>query len=1723
MDKTYDFEDKQSAGNAFHEVSLQNMFNGGDFSFGDLNLSGFQGPSAYDQDAIRRNAKFTALTKAADSEDPLGEYEKIFQMMEQQSALYDRHEQERKARMDRIRRGASEMAMIQSGNPELTNQLRDASATMLAEEQANKYPLEKDAAEALNKLWGTDDPELIDKWQQQHALGGTEAQIEFNRRQLAIMSEIERVQAPIEERGMFWNVINGIMDIAPYFVLPIKDATSRVDNVPIEGHSPSIFDNFIAGGRQKRENAVLMGMTMSPEEFDKLLPEVMDEWKRQSRDAIWLGKLNRGQYLMRLHEALENPNSSTIDLLNAVDATVVGGIVFNTGRRVGRISSALRMNGAIKESSEYLAKAINVAEEEGMNAATRKLGATFDELIDEVPASALNESGEQGIGVGIEAASRAERGRELLESLWKMRGGSPLDVRRLNPAEQEKAFEEVQRIWQKRLGRKIEDIKIVNPTKGSGIDSPTMQLFLGGVDGPFKTLAGARRFAKSIGIGEAGVELRVPGEYIGDAVKVPYRLRGAAADETILSVREGIEGGYATNKFTVDPTPNDWEAAVNLHAKTKKDPKVLITRDGNPILSLDPNQTWDDFIRQTGVNREDVGRLWYNPEKVGKDGYYNPGKPIESARRAIDPETNKLGFTLFDKMSKGTIEGGIEKNVGDPYYYVRVDAPVNEQGFFDPITDVKSLWGFSRFVLGGAQLSSKDVFGLSVLGIARRNALVTMLNKQVSPVFQALSKAERKHLNTIVKLGDKEAKWFNDTEVTSMYHREFPEANAKNFLKAYKTMVAVNDIEYFLRNSELYSIKNALGFQTIKFNNVRFNKGVDEVNGRVYHDPSEARPEGRIYDATDDTHFTRTDIDQKPYSPAEQKRLGKMLIELDEPIEVIGPGGNVIKVPNVLVDKAEVTVKRLRTDQINYRKGGHRIYGPRVKFFAKQAQIHTQPDTQERLLLNPRTFIGGESKVDVQRWVQKMEDARDIYARYKNGELKRRGMQNLLSQKLGKEQAQKFILDMDEGKMHYDVPFEVVYDRGLPSEYAKGRFNTSNVDEMPGTFSHANTSGRLYYSPKSKEVLTDPFGEELPTMDVFETLDKSLMNVANITGLGPYKTRAMEKWVSTYGHILDVDPKAPLGRKFQAPFKTGQDPVLEKAAEQQRMVVRRVLNWMTPEDRMFQEHQRTFMEYFDEKMANTGWINDATRRNINKAINYTVHSRPADFLRGIAFDMKLGLFNIGQFPMQISTMLAATSISPIHGMEGMNLTFFSRVMGPERFRAYFERVGTRQFGYETADDLIEMLDAMHNSGWLEVGKTHSLINDYGSAVYNLTGNKVQDFREAGRFFFYEAERWNRTIAFHIAWKDVMKANPALKTGSQAFMEKVMARSETLSMNMTEASSAAWQKGLASIPTQFWAYQIRMMENIVEGFVKGGKGNSLTRMEAFRLMTGQYIAYGTAGLPFFGGFIQDTINDTRGEAANYDKSVLDFFSERGALDTLIYAMTDGSVDVAYSRRAGTGFFVSDIMKELVNQGHYGETSTAEFLTGASGSIWLTMSGDFIDVYRAGLAEKGVGPVTADEAADVFRNVSIVNNSLKAYMAWKSGIVTSKSGTPLYETDSGAEALSLFMGIPLGEDIDITARMEWMKNRKENKEEVVKVLRNYRSELINNYDDREKVMRKINAFSAMIPPELLQEALVEMQAYPADPFYDSLYQQVEKKKAKDELAKKLRQDTIESEKQ
>ena len=1185
--------------------------------------------------------------------------------------------------------------------------------------------------------------------------------------------------------------------------------------------------------------------------------------------------------------------------------------------------------------------------------------------------------------------------------------------------------------------------------------------------------------------------------------------------------------------------------------------KILVTKEGNKI-SLPDGMTHSDAIDELKIPSSDVGRSSYflkkgetkpltfkdTPFKTRMEEGVKPESPTTKKRNAAkarlikaekDLEEVKQSYALVAGLS-GKVrldttrnlrqqERALEKEIrklkdevadieatrpaNDPIqadivntpegngWTAEIEFPVVETGFYKPIKDVTANWGVGRFVLGGRQLSSEDLFGLAVMSISRRNSLISTINKQIVPTFRALKSRERKALDSIIKLGEREGKWFSRNEIDVLYNDRFDLTDAvtpERFHEAYAGYRMLNDLEYMLRNDEVFSIKNAQGLQTATISS---NTGFElqPSNVRVLRQLPKSLPKGRTYNATDNFHYLEDDL--RKYNPQKLQEEGYVFVELDRIVSVPYREGNVY-VKNIIVRKSELSVRPLSNAQINYRAGGHRMYSPNVRWFVKQATVLRQADSQETFLGAARTWKGATNKAELADWVERHNHGIRIMRELRDGtrseDEAREALEGLV------DDADSFFNDVEDGVIGLDEFFEAVGDRELPSAYAQGRMPIieGEDDAVPGFLSSVETQGRMYYSPKGKP-LTNVEGEELPTLDAYDTVNTALGSVANLVGLSTYKQRAMGKWIKTYGNYLDVAGRKSFSRQFvEGQFRRDTPTPIVNAAEQQRQTIMRTLNWTTPEQMKAKTLTRNLINYLEEK-------NTFTTRNASKLINWVDQSDFMSKLRGLVFDSKLGLFNIAQFPMQITTMLAATSIDPRKGMQAMYATPFLRAMNTKYndMDSFVEALQGRTFGFGSTEEFVDMASELRRSGFLDVNSSQVQINDMNlSTGFNLTGSKITDVRELGRTFFYEAERWNRTTAWQMGWRRAREKYP--NVNRQEFLERVFQEAEDLSLNMTEASSAMYQKGIFSIPTQFWAYQNRILE--------AAFGRQFTPREKMRLILGQAFLYGSAGIPGV-ALISEYFKGKSGAAPTLKDTPVAFAMDRGFIDTVIQMATGN--DLAFSERAGIGHFHTDVVRELFGLGRYGDESTFEVLGGASASIFWDTSQDLMKLFKWMAVEAGagqpMGPVTRQQATNLFRNISTVNNSLKAYALWKFGILESSSGKTLFAEGTTSDAIAAFLGIPMGEVQDINAKVNWLKNRKKAVEDAAQILIDYRTKFAASYPNTGDIGNELYLFTQVIPPDLLFEALDRANRFTPDPVYESISRNVREKKAELEATK------------
>lgn len=1077
---------------------------------------------------------------------------------------------------------------------------------------------------------------------------------------------------------------------------------------------------------------------------------------------------------------------------------------------------------------------------------------------------------------------------------------------------------------------------------------------------------------------------------------------------------------------------------------------------------------------------------------------------VEGVQYANGSSLNRIIFTLGRKDGSGFAneaqanrylssidESGMAIRDDSGQWFVRFERDMPETGFTTNLLNVKTS-SPARFVLNARNVGDLELANAAQVAGNARNKLLKILVEPYSNTFRSLRGQERDAIAQVLQAGETNATWFNRDQIEQLYQRRWNRSPSEREFSAYQAARDINDIEFVLRNDDVHKQRAVRDFRTVSFD-TQLGR-VDRANAIVDHELKDI-PRQRVFDITSGTHYTQ----DNPLTPKIWERLRNrnyIMVTLEEPLKMAD--GTTIK--TFMMRGQDAVVENLRRDQVAYRPGGHRMY--RGKYFVKQTVRGVQPDTMQEYLENPNTYIVAETKAEADFWASRMEAARIALV---NGE-DLAVIDEILGGHAGFPSAEEFVRLVDEGVYQRNTSFGTYFDREMPEEYlADGQIlDLVDLDES-GFNGFLRTQGRMYTGRKG-EQLPDYMGNLAPLLDPYEVINRSLMNIASLSSFGDYKIQSVERWMKTFGSQLDVRdiPEGVSNMRLfmEAPLKKGGNDAANRvrsAALAQRQIIKRTLGWKTDNDLRAEQWARHLNEWVQGSRV------DGALPNARKALTtWWQDSNPISALRSFAFDLKLGLFNIAQLPMQISTAAAATAMSPKNGMQGwamiapMRFVLGGRTLSREAFEARLEQLAKNGVdklgGFETAKEFKEFARAATRSGFFDLGGTHGLMDHYGpSATLDGFNSGVERAREAGRFFFYEAERWNRIVAWRIAWDEAKETG--LKPGSAEFARKLAGRAEEYAFNMSRESQAWWQKGVLSIPTQFWAYNARMLEAMTVG--------NFTPAQKLRLILSQTLLYGSAGLPIT-GFVSEMMKNSSGEVPDIETPL--GMLDRGLLDTAIYQLT--GADVLAGKRLGTGGWAVETVRNIFGMSQYGEVSAAEMLGGATFNIMGKLGVDVFKVVTSYMtAESGDTdrPMTRDALTRLVSNISTVGNITKALMVYNYGIYQSNSGTALANDLPSQTAFAVMLGIQPAEMDEISAMMAHFKDKGKQVDEAAKVINTYRTRMINQPDQRETLEGEINAFVRLLPEDVRRDALERAHSQVDPSLYASLVERLEKEQA------------------
>lgn len=934
-------------------------------------------------------------------------------------------------------------------------------------------------------------------------------------------------------------------------------------------------------------------------------------------------------------------------------------------------------------------------------------------------------------------------------------------------------------------------------------------------------------------------------------------------------------------------------------------------------------------------------------------------------------------------------------------FYVQVTKPIADVGAFRSLeipTELKSPDSMSnqflRSIRSADYLVSEPQVRARGAVVHGQEYLAEYMQKITEP-FRGKSKQWVSEMDKVFKSNRTNRKYYNTIDE---FEKNFLAINGKapteDQASAYFTYVQLNDLDWIIRDADIVKQKRRLGGERISFK-LMTDKGepsLKSFDGVVR--------ENLPYDAKS-PYNVKVVNDGKVTDSKSSRFFGEAQRQKYD--DLITQGYKVV------LDPSETTyylVKDFKRDtipmgQLNRVEGGHNEY--RYSHFIKQPKIKTGADRVARYTGDTSLFVATTQR-QAKEIAEAFEKARVMY-RDKDPNAKKYIEENLpisyaeFTKKVvtGDIDVNLPILPTGHGQRTADLrsfanDFEF-FDDAARSEHnvfaqVGGRYTTERAETSLDVL--ASENGVVFRT--DLESMLDPL----------ETLRTSTGNMLDVRLVNDYKAKSVQDWVQEFGSLLDAHPNQILAN----PMYYLRNPVYRSGVDNnKRIIAENVRNTILSLDNQYDTTSAAFQNWKEKIISSVYDKAGLTGADYAKGALEAAADAPT-FLRRVAFDLKLGLFNPKQLFLQASSVVNVVSVAGRSGISGTRamplMKMALRTENPDVLNGLYNKFG-KVTGWKK-DEFLEMVETFKRSGFATVSNDVAFLDDFRPKT--MGNKKVFEYHT---MFFKEGERTAREAAWATAYREWRDKNPG-RTMSRFDQGTILARAKNLTTNMTRESNAAWQKGWASVATQFMGYQARFMEQLWDGGLFQS-GRKLTALEKRRLMFGMSVMYGA---PVMGGGVamfpmRDYLRDwMASEGVVYDDTALEPFLD-GIVPSIFEAMS--GQDMSWSEAYGPNGL--PLFSDLLNE----DATWYDVFGGASGSIMADLAGSgakaLSDIWNDGA--DSTWPVLAQDLIEPLKNISTVNSAVKLFEAINTQRYLSRKGTHLTNISLDEAITSAIFGV------------------------------------------------------------------------------------------------------------
>jgi hypothetical protein len=899
-----------------------------------------------------------------------------------------------------------------------------------------------------------------------------------------------------------------------------------------------------------------------------------------------------------------------------------------------------------------------------------------------------------------------------------------------------------------------------------------------------------------------------------------------------------------------------------------------------------------------------------------------------------------------------------------------------------------------------------------------------LLREQIDSTARQLTKQQRKNVEEILRVNRDELNpslgpnkrgnfYQTDADFEAVYQSRFNRLPTEAEVAHYFNYTRLSDFDYTIRNLAMYRDKGRLGLEQFSFHHTDSHGNM--VSSKSFEGKElQSFPWGGqnggilVVDSKGETRFLYKHGKDAAVDATARETVDKLVKERGfKVIQLFNPTKRELSEVDFLKGKVSEQIHFVVTDsssrkpiafqQLEYRPGGHSIYLD--DWYVKQPQL--QVGQAGRLhYYGDNAVMNFATEAEAVKYAERMDIARVML---KNNDSR---LQSFLAANIPyhEDDFRKMFM-----KGHLDLDTPIVHSRSGASTFdTVSSLKPEYRDMVDATKSEYNLAGSIDSSfTADRNLVLDSVKERGNFMaiapgrqlDPYEALNQGLGQAVRNLWMNDYKIQAVQSWIEEFGDVMKPRFKElsnnPMFFLYNPQWN---EAVVDKARlAAAKASQRSIVNFVGARSELGGQ-----IQFLQNKMMDSVY----GKLGQDKAQFFGDHllpaiKDPASYVRAVAFHSKLGMFNPIQLFVQMQSLSNVMAIAgPGHGLPGAAAAFLMRRMAHTTEPAVVSKFAdmASNLGWQR-DHFLEMYDTFRKTGLYEVAGEAALRDDvFDPKLFRST---IGAWLDKGTMFFNEGERAVRLTAFATAYREYKAANPLVALGNREIGE-IMSRADTLSASMTRASAASWQNGLLSIPTQFVAFNARIMEQFFS--------KRLSTAEKLR-MAGTYSAlYG----------VPSTIGAAVGVWPFYD-DIREAAMKRGIDLSPAYmkALTEGIPSTVFSVITGKDYNFSQryapggttMFRDLIR----GDKSAMETLGGPSASIIGDIVATTYPIARGfGQLIQGKSeqfPTRHEDWLSLINNSSTASLVTRVYTAMAYGKYVTKNNVQVGDMDNMDAVMSI----------------------------------------------------------------------------------------------------------------